>query len=405
MRKVLILLALLMLGHTALADSANSIRNYVEALEACLPDAKFADAGLPNFWSEFLGGDYDLLARSDAKYGDYIACVRKDGASPIPETAQLRSSGEFSSSDYTRTWSLTDGGEVIYEFVLGGNMELAAFDNFTHLIILIHDYEVEPFAEGAHPILGAADSQRRAQMANQAEMGFTLRDESRPQLAIEVHDISTWRAGTTDQPTAFYLNADDLPALTGERWIPEEDYANLVRIPLGVYLLRDGESASLVISDSGIRGVEVNDRLYEAGPGFDAALELAEQALGYRPGDLDFPGKTAVRATLEWQDGEIAFDGHTEVWQSGSVSEGDEATLRRIDALLNGADFSIGSVNCPSDCFLTVEYGDGTSCSLAVATNSFDTLFYRGVCFSVDEMLTNLFPMRDTDFYRANFGG
>ena len=297
------------------------------------------------------------------------------------------------------------GGEVIYEFVLGGNMELAAYDNFTHLIILIRDDAVKPFAEGTHPILSAADSQTRAQMASQAEMGFTLRDESHPQLAIEVHDIRTWRAGTTVQPTAFYLNAEDLPALTGERWISEEDYAGLTRIPLGVYLLRDGESASLVISEDGVRGVEVNGRLYEAGPGFEAAIELAEQALGYRPGDLDFPGKTAVRAALEWRDGEIAYDNRTEVWQAGSVQVDDGVTLRRIDALLNGADFSIGSVNCPSDCFLTVEYGDGTSCSIAVATNSFDTLFYRGVCFRVDEMLTDLFPMRDTDFYRANFGG
>ena len=60
MRKILILLALLMLFHTALADSADPVRSYVETLEACLPDASFADAQLPNFWTEFLGRDYDL---------------------------------------------------------------------------------------------------------------------------------------------------------------------------------------------------------------------------------------------------------------------------------------------------------------------------------------------------------
>lgn len=96
---------------------------------------------------------------------------------------------------------------------------------------------------------------------------------------------------------------------------------------------------------------------------------------------MDFLGKTSVRAVFEWAD-DVDLpnpNGDYVETPAGERVIEDAKTLRALDRALNNADFTIGLVNHPSPAFLTVEYADGTHASFAVAVNSFDHLFYRGV--------------------------
>ena len=239
---------------------------------------------------------------------------------------------------------------------------------------------------------GAAFADARLDYARQK--GYSMEDEGRVQLCIAVHNIESWRMGATKEPTYFYLDVEMPADLTGEKYLEEDAMIGYTRIPLGMYL-RDGEDIrEPVLSEDGVKGVEIYEphRLYEAGTAWDALMDTAEKALGYRPGDMDFMGKRSLRAALEWQDGCVEID--------------DEAKLRRLDAMFQNADFSVGSVNCPSPCFLTLEFEDGTSASIAVAINSFDLFFYNGVHFTAgDGELIELFDLKNTQLYRDMFGG
>lgn len=226
------------------------------------------------------------------------------------------------------------------------------------------------------------------------ENGFSAEDKNHPQLCIELHNIDSWRAGVTNQPKAFYLDIEESEALLGEKFLEEVELISYTRIPIGLYLKKGKSYHALVISEDGIKAVETNDphRLYEAGPGYDTLVNLATEVLGYRPGEADFLGKDSVRATLEWQDGSVCIE--------------DPGKLDKLDAMFSRADFTVGSVNCPSPCFLTMEYADGSSASIAVAINSFDLFFYNGLYFTAgDGELLELFNLEEEKMNLKLFGG
>lgn len=394
MRKyIMLLLVLICIFSVTQAETA---REYVAWLEEVLPDAAFADAEVPGFVTEYLGVDYDFIARSDAKYGSYIAGVRKDSAPELPEDTHV--SGYFIGD--TSVFQVQDNdGTIYYSFILGDGVQVSAYDGLEHLIIYIDEAQTRyiPFASHGSIMFTAANATLRAQMVYAQEHGFSAEDKSRPQLCMYVHNIDTWRAGATDQPNCFYLDLDVPEDLTGEKFLEEDELIQFTRIPIGLYVKEDEDyrnNLELVVSPSGMKAVETNDphRLYEAGPGYDTLVNLATEVLGYRPGEADFLGKDSVRATLEWQDGSVCIE--------------DPGKLDKLDAMFSRADFTVGSVNCPSPCFLTMEYADGSSASMAVAINSFDLFFYNGLYFTAgDGELLELFNLEEENMNLKLFGG
>jgi len=394
MHKYLILL--LVFACLCTIAHAETAREYAAWLEEVLPDAAFTDAEIPIFVTEYLGADYDFIARSDAKYGSYIAGVRKSSAPELPEDTFITSGGTF----YTQVFRVLDeSGKVYYNFILGDGVNISAYDGLKHLVIHIDESQPEyiPFARHGSIIFTAANPTLRAQMVYAREHGFDAEDKSRPQLCMYVHNIDTWRAGATDQPYAFYLNLDVPEDLMGETFLEEAELIQFTRIPIGLYVREDGDylnERELVVSQSGMKAVETNNphRLYEAGPGYDALVNLAAEVLGYRPGDMGFLGKKSIRATLEWQDNSVCIE--------------DAEKLRQLDEMFSKADFSVGSVNCPSPCFLTMEYADGSSASMAVAINSFDLFFHNGLYFTAGNgELLDLFDLKEEDLNINLFGG
>lgn len=391
MRKCLILLLVFTcLWSIARAETA---REYAAWLEEVLPDAAFTDAEVPGFVMEHLGTDYDFIARTDAKYGGYIAGVRKESAPELPQDAHAASVGTFSA----QVFRVMDGaGNIYYDFILGDGIEIRAYDGFEHLLIHIDEAQPEyvPFAPAGSMLFSAADAKLRAQIIYAREHGFSAGDKTRPQLCMYIHSIDTWRAGATDQPCAFYLDADIPEDLTGEKFLEKDELIEFTRIPIGLYVQEGENSCELVISENGVKAVETGDphRLYEAGPGYDALVDRAAEVLGYRPGDMLFPGGDSIRATLEWQDGSACIE--------------DAEKLERLDEMFRNADFTVGSVNCPSPCFLTIEYADGSSASMAVAINSFDLFFCNGLYFTAgDGELPELFNLKEEDLNIKLFGG
>ena len=399
------LCALVMLCGCAAAE--DSAREYAAWIEEMLPDAAFEDVQIPDFCAQALGADYALIARSDARYGSYVACVRRSDVPALPETATVESGGAFSEKGYTRRWTLKDGERVLYDFVLADGVELTAFDGGARLIVTFGEGSTLPFEASDSRILEAASPEGRARMAYRRDHGFVEEDKSRPQLALMVHDVESWRAGATDQPTTFYLDVDVPQDLTRSRTLTGAEAERYGRVPIGAYLCEGESRRELAVSGAGVKGVIQYDplRIAEAGPGYDALLNRAEAALGYRPGEMDFLGKRSVRATFEWQAGSARTEDGIAHWAAGSKALEDAEGLRRLDALLNGADFTLGSVNCPSPAFLTLEYDDGSEASLAVAINSFSLFFYRGVCFETEADIIDLMQLRDTDFFRGCYGG
>ena len=389
------------------AGAEDPARAYAAWIEEMLPDAAFEDAPVPDFCAQALGADYVLVGRSDARYGSYVACARRSDAPALPETATVERGGAFSEKGYTRRWTLKDGEQVLYDFVLADGVELTAFDGGARLIVTFDEGAAQPCATSDSHILEAASPEGRARMAYRRAHGFVEEDKGRPQLALMVHDVESWRAGATDQPTTFYLDVDVPQDLTRSRTLSGAEAERYGRVPIGAYLCEGESRRELAVSGAGVKGVVSYDplRIAEAGPGYDALLNRAEAALGYRPGEMDFLGKRSVRATLEWQAGWTRTEEGIARWAADSQVLEDAEGLRRLDALLNGADFTLGSVNCPSPAFLTLEYDDGSYASLAVAINSFSLFFYRGVCFETEEDIIDLMQLRDTDFFRGYYGG
>lgn len=261
-------------------------------------------------------------------------------------------------------------------------------------------------------LLGTAGA-KTLQEALQEQMGFVEYDESETQLGMFIHNIDSWRAGETWEPVVRYVNIDVPKQLLGERSMDSADaFKKYAVTDLGLFVMQDGDFYDLLVSGDDVKGVFHDRMIYEAGPDYDILMERAEQILGYRPGDMDFLGKTSVRATIEWLPGshplydDRGWSAEHRSWKGGSIAVEGEA-LRKLDAALNGADFGVGSVNCPSDIFLTVEYSDGSSASMAVAMNSFDLLFYRGVCFSLEEdgFLLDFFDFTNSEYYKERIGG
>jgi len=241
------------------------------------------------------------------------------------------------------------------------------------------------------------------------QYGFSNSNPERCQLVIPVHNAESWRMGATNQPTNFYLDVTPPEGVLGDRYLDEDELRNFIRIPLGLQLQNGEDAFDIVVSEEGMLGVETYDphRLYEAGPGCAALVDLAEKILGYRPGAHDFTGKTSVCATLEWMDGEIicsdASAQTTPGWDAGSICIRDKETLVRLDAMFAQADFSVGSVNCPSNLFLHMDYSDGSSADFAVAINSFDLFFCNGMYFTAGDggELIDLFNLRESNFWKG----
>ena len=389
MKRILCWILLFALG--ACAACAETARDYALWLEEVLPDAEFADAEVPGFVTGYLGADYNFIARSDPAYGCYIAGVRREDAPALPEGAhQTAYEGTFES----RIFQAADAeGNVLYEFVLTRDVYMRAYDGLEHLLVWIDPNGGGAFSSPDTPIFSAADAHRRAQLVYAREMGFSQPNENRMQMLLEVHNLHSWQEGATKEPTAFCLNMTIPENLLEKEYLEESELIRHVRIPIGIRL-QDGEMKyDLVMSENGIPAVESCEphRLYAAGEGYDAVLNLAEKMLGYRPGKIDFIGKESVRAELLWQGGSIVLE--------------DAKKLDQLDALLKGADFSVGSVNCPSPCFLKMEFADGSSAELAVAVNSFDLFFCNGLYFATENDIIDLFELRETDFYRQYMGG
>lgn len=391
------LLALLLVAAGALAEETNSAREYAQWLESALPGAAFEDAELTAPCLEALSEAYDFVGRTDGVYGSYICGVRR-----VSADAQWRVETEFSPAGFEETLK-DENGEERFRFSVGDLSQVCFTEGCRAMVILMENSNGE--------VLRAMDAQGRAQLAWQGERGFDAEDRSRPQLVVEVHNLESWTAGATDQPTGFCLNVDEPDDLLGEESLPRAEAAEKFAVaPIGVYLRRpDGDTWELVLSTDGQKGVLTEDRLYLAGPGFDRLLDRAEEALGYRPGDMDFTEKQSVRAVCRWQAGSMRVDDGGEerqqAWDAGELVLTDAEKLRALDAMLTDADFTVGSVNCPSPFFLTLEYADGSSASLAVAVNSFDLFFYRGECFEIAdaEAFMGLFDLKNSEFYRANW--
>ncbi|MBP3652698.1 MAG: hypothetical protein J6J78_06460, partial [Clostridia bacterium] len=239
MRKyIMLLLVLICIFSVTQAETA---REYVAWLEEVLPDAAFTDAEVPGFVTEYLGVDYDFIARSDAKYGSYIAGVRKDSAPKLPEDTHV--SGYFIGD--TSVFQVQDNdGTIYYSFILGDGVQVSAYDGLEHLIIYIDEAQTRyiPFASHGSIMFTAANAKLRAQMVYAREHGFDAEDKSRPQLCMYVHNIDTWRAGATDQPYCFYLDLDVPEDLTGESFPEENELIQFTRIPIGLYVREYGDS-------------------------------------------------------------------------------------------------------------------------------------------------------------------
>jgi len=239
------------------------------------------------------------------------------------------------------------------------------------------------------------------------EQGFDEEDASRPQLIVYKHDYDSWKAGATIEPVPFYINVEAPIRLLGEKSMDlYEASMKYDRTDVGLWLKMDSETYGLVYSRDGVKGVEYSGRLYEAGPDFERMLDIAQEKLGYRPGDMDFLGKKIVQAKFEWQAGDSPREGENYKYGGGHVVITDEKRLARLEEMLAGANYMLGSVNCPSHAFMVLEFEDGSSSAIAVAINSFATFFYRGMCFDFkDGDIIDIFNLDETVFYKAIMGG
>lgn len=226
------------------------------------------------------------------------------------------------------------------------------------------------------------------------QRGFTAYNAGTTQLGLLVHDIDSWRAGATDRPTEFYLNISPQNQLTGDMHL---DIIEAVKrwniLSIGLTVHAQGDSRQLVVSDRGVKGVRSFGLLRSAGPDYDALLNQAAQVLGYRPGDMNFLGKQSVRAVLEWQGDSIVVTA--------------PETLAQLDALIGGATPAAGRVDGSFNAFLTVQYLDGDSASIALSTGGAGTCFYRGVYFRCGDQsqLLRLFGLTPDAFSILTNGG
>ena len=129
------------------------------------------------------------------------------------------------------------------------------------------------------------------------------------------------------------------------------------------------------------------DLLRSAGADYDALIDRATAVLGYRPGDMSFAGKHSVRAVLEWKgDSIVLMDG---------------ASLERLDGILNACSPTSARIDGPFNAFLTLNYADGDSASIAMATDGTAALFYRGAFlrYEGEDALLGLFDLTSDAFH------
>ena len=252
----------------------------------------------------------------------------------------------------------------------------------------------------------AESDYERLQAEYAAAMGFSKENDSRPQLHVYLHNYESWKMGATWQPTAFYLDVEMPIRLLGEKSMESiHAFENYDCADMGIWLKTEGKTYSLMRTAEGVRGVHFDDRIYEAGPDFDRLLQLAESKLGYRIGDMDFLGKKIVQAQSEWLAGESPREDETYTYGGGRVVITDEKRLTQLAKRLEEANYLLGSVNCPSDAFMILEFEDGSRSEIAVAINSFSTFFYRGICFDFrNGDIIDIFNLDKTVFCKAYWG-
>jgi len=404
MKKLIAILVLIaVFAANACAESA---KEYAQWLEEALPNAAYQDAQIPEFILQNLSADYDIVARMDAHYGSYIACARKDSAPKLPDDIICESYGSFETGKYRIA---DEKGNIYYDFVLKNGVSMQAYDGAQHIIVTIDENPgaYNPYSANGNMIYHAADPMRRSRLAFAEKKGFSMEGGN---VSVYIHSRESWQAGATKEPTSFYLNTASPENLFGERYLEREVYQSYDRIPIGVYYHNGDTFYEFVVSEGGVYGLEGGEprRLYSAGPGYQAILDEIEAKLGYHPADFGYIGKTPVRASFEWQAGEMSVESSSgkkiTEWDAGVVSIDDAAKLEKLSALIKSADFTIGSVNCPSPAFMTVEYADGSNVSFAVAVNSFNLFFRNGVMFTTQEDIIDLFGIRETEFYKGFFG-
>ena len=128
-------------------------------------------------------------------------------------------------------------------------------------------------------VLRAKSPGGRAQLAWRAEKGFDA-GATPPGLSWwrQVHNLDSWTAGATNQPTGFCLNVPDEPDdLLGEESLSRAQASErFAMIPIGAYLRQpDGSYWELVLSADGQKGVLAEDRRYLAGPGLSTGCWIA----------------------------------------------------------------------------------------------------------------------------------
>ncbi|MBQ3575323.1 MAG: hypothetical protein IJA26_06615 [Clostridia bacterium] len=404
MKKLIAILVLIaILAASACAESA---LEYALWLEEVLPDAAYQDAQIPDFVLENLSADYDIAARADAHYGSYIACTRKDSAPKLPDDIVCESYGSFETGKYR----ITDGkGKIYYDFILRNGVSMQAYDGARHIIITVDENPgaYNPYTSNGNMIYHAADPMRRSRLVFAGKKGFSMEGGN---ISVYIHSKESWQAGATKEPATFYMNVESPDALFGDRYLEGEMLSDYARIPLGIYYQNGETYYEFVVSEGGVYGLQGGEprRLYSAGPGYGAVLDEIEAKLGYHPADRSYIGKTPVRACFEWQAGESRTEknGGYEIhrWNSGAVSVEDRDKLKTLAKMIEKADFTIGSVNCPSPAFMTLEYADGSSASFAVAVNSFNLFFRNGVMFTTEGDIIDLFGIRETEFYKGFVG-
>lgn len=234
----------------------------------------------------------------------------------------------------------------------------------------------------AHAEVDAAARERYC-----AEKGFTNYNPGTTQLGVLVHDVETWRSGATDRPTEFYLNIQPQRQLCGDAQL---DIIEAVKrwniLSTGLRVYAQGEVLELVVSDQGVKGVRSFDLLRSVGPDFDALVEQAAGVLGYRPCDMNFAGKHSVRAELEWQGDSLVLM--------------DAASLDQLDEIIGAAEATAGRIDGPFNAFLTLNFADGDSASIALSTDGTAAFFYRGVFlrYGDADALLNLFGLTGDAF-------
>ena len=88
-------------------------------------------------------------------------------------------------------------------------------------------------------------------------------------------------------------------------------------------------------------------------------------------------------------------------WKGDSIVLMDGASLERLDGILNACSPTSARIDGPFNAFLTLNYADGDSASIAMATDGTAALFYRGAFlrYEGEDALLGLFDLTSDAFH------